>query len=130
MDSQSAWAFLKLLKTMYTKATGNRTKQLDFVSSVNQTAPKSRAGKALKFGLMEATILATLVMGLSKVWEFIFGQMARDTRVTGSLTKCVGEEPLNGRMGATLEASSRVVLCMEMVFTLGKTVADTTATTV
>ena len=107
MDSQSAWAFLKLLKTMFMKACGNKIKPPDFVSSVNQIALKSKVGKVLKCGQTEATTSEIFQMALNKVWEFISGQMAQDIKETGWLMKCQEEVRSNGRMVVTSMVSSK-----------------------
>lgn len=112
------------------KECGNKTKRLDCTFLDRQIVQKNKVEEVLKFGQMEATILETSVMELSKVMVFIFGRTVRATLVTGYLMRCQVRETSSGRTVETSKVNSRTELCMAGAFTLGKTDVATKATIV
>lgn len=130
MVSLSVLVSLKLLKVMYTKAYGSKTKQLVFAYFDRLTAQRGRAAKEWRSGLMVATTSEASVMELNKVKAFISGQMGQDIKEIGWLMKCQEKVHLSGLMEETLRENLRAVLCTELVFTLGKMAVGTKVTTV
>lgn len=86
--------------------------------------------EVLKYGQMEATILETLLMELSKVMVFTFGRTVRATLVNGYLMRCQARETSSGRTVETSKVNLRMELCMVGAFTLGKMDVATKVTTV
>ena len=108
MDNLLVLEFSKLLKTMFTKECGYRTKPPDFVCSVSQIVQKSKVAKVQKYGQTEAIISEISQMELNKVWVFISGQMVQDIKETGQPMKCQEKVHLSGRMVVTLKVSSKM----------------------
>lgn len=62
--------------------------------------------------------------------EFTFGLMAHATLESGSKMKCPAKVHSTGQTGVTSKASSKMELCTDKEFTLGKMAEDTKAATV
>ena len=131
------------------KATGSRIDQPIYVSSgwvafmtsiktsqwvvwtqLPQLTRTNKMAKALRFGAMEATILATSWKEWKKDMVSISGQMAANTRACGRMMRWVGSDISNGLMDDTSRVCSRTVSCMAMVIMCGKMAEDMKATIV
>ena len=71
---------------------------------------------------MEVTILAALVMVLSRDMACTFGQMALDTLGSGSQMKCRAKVFSSGLMAVILRVNLNRVSCMASGFTPGRMV--------
>lgn len=122
--------FLKLLREIFLKACGSKTKQQDSVYLDKKRELISSQVEGLRCGPMVATTLEILVMELNRAMEFIFGLMVHDIVVNGLLTRCLGMALFNGQMAVPLRANLKMELCMGTEFTPGKMEDAMRATTV
>lgn len=54
----------------------------------------------------------------------MFGQMEENTRVNGSIIKCMAMEYINGEMAEDIKASINMIKSMDQASILGLTVAN------
>ena len=96
----------------------------------HQSTRTNKMAKVLRFGAMEATILATSWKVWKKAMVFISGLMAVNILACGRMMRWVDSDISNGLTDDTLKGCSRTVSCMGMVTTCGKMAGDMKVTIV
>ena len=77
--------------------------------AIGRTIP--RAGKALKYGLKEASTSASTRTERSRALELMLGRMDQCTRETGLTTELMELDNTNGRMDANITVIGTITTC-------------------